>query len=218
MRDFQTLWPWHDSKYFQRFFSPFLQPPSTIQENVTASPNGRVQDVDLPNRIANWSQCDKRAEICVPTLQLYFRNFLWTKKKMSFFLSFLFWCDTQKSFLYIKRNRKNSGVIINHSLLISVLKGISRRVLILFYSPGTHCLKILKMFNLENWRQKKFLLVNSWKRKWEGIISKAEKSFSYLFFKLFFSWGKYTLKHSQCLKVSFNMNFTFWVDQSSLKC
>ena len=117
--------------YLNVFFSPFLQPPSTIQENVTASPNGRVQDVDLPNRIANWSQCDKRAEICVPTLQLYFRNFLWTKKKMSFFLSFLFWCDTQKSFLYIKRNRKNSGVIINHSLLISVLKGISRRVLIL---------------------------------------------------------------------------------------
>ena len=103
------------------FFSPLLQPPSTIQENVTASPNGRVQDVDLPNRIANWSQCDKRAEICVPTLQLYFRNFLWTKRKMSFFLSFLFWCDTQKSFLYIKRNRKNSGVIINHSLLISVV-------------------------------------------------------------------------------------------------
>ena len=103
------------------------------------------------------------------------------KRRCLFFLSFLFWCDTQKSFLYIKRNRKNSGVIINHSLLISVLKGISRRVLILFYSPGTHCLKILKMFNLENWRQKKFLLVNSWKRKWEGIISKAEKSFSYLF-------------------------------------
>ena len=53
------------------------------------------------------------------------------KRRCLFFLSFLFWCDTQKSFLYIKRNRKNSGVIINHSLLISVLKGISRRVLIL---------------------------------------------------------------------------------------
>lgn len=37
----------------QPHHTTFQQPPSTIQENVTASPNGRVQDVDLPNRIAN---------------------------------------------------------------------------------------------------------------------------------------------------------------------
>ena len=45
-----------------------FQPPPTIREvsSHQHNNNGRLQDLDLPNRVANWSQCDseKRHEMC----------------------------------------------------------------------------------------------------------------------------------------------------------